>query len=69
MRYRLLAIAAIAGAIAAPIAAQAQGVVTTGVARGPLVVTDDAYGIAVDDQRAANTSFASACRTTPFRIA
>jgi hypothetical protein len=51
MRYRLLAIAAIAGAIAAPVAAQAQGVVTTGVARGPVVV-DDADGIAVDQRPA-----------------
>ncbi len=52
MRYRLLAIAAIAGAIAAPIAAQAQGVVTTGVARGPVIVDDDADGIAVDQRPA-----------------
>ncbi len=57
MRYRLLAIAAIAGAtaaaggLAAPIAAQAQGVVTTGVARGPVIV-DDADGIAVDQRPA-----------------
>jgi hypothetical protein len=57
MRYRLLAIAAIAGAtaaaggLAAPIAAQAQDVVTTGVARGPVVV-DDADGIAVDQRPA-----------------
>ncbi len=56
MRYRLLAIAAIAGAtvaaggLAAPIAAQAQGVVTTGVARGPVIVDDD--GIAVDQRPA-----------------
>jgi hypothetical protein len=50
MRYRLLAIAAIAGAIVAPIAAQAQGVVTTGVARGPVIVDDD--GIAVDQRPA-----------------
>ena len=34
MRNRILAIAAIAGAISAPIAAQAQDVVTTGVVRG-----------------------------------
>ena len=34
MRNRILAIAAIAGAIGAPIAAQAQGVVTVGVVRG-----------------------------------
>jgi Protein of unknown function (DUF1236) len=58
MRYRLLAIAAIAGAtvaaggLVAPIAAQAQGVVTTGVARGPVVVDDDAGGIAVDQRPA-----------------
>ena len=57
MRYRLLAIAAIAGAtvaaggLAAPIAARAQGVVTTGVARGPVIV-DDADGIAVDQRPA-----------------
>ena len=57
MRYRLLAIAAMAGAmvaaggLAAPVAAQAQGVVTTGVARGPVIV-DDADGIAVDQRPA-----------------
>jgi hypothetical protein len=58
MRYRLLAIAAIAaggavaaGGLAAPIAAQAQGVVTTGVARGPVIV-EDADGIAVDQRPA-----------------
>ena len=49
---KILAIAAIAGAVSAPIAAQAQGVVTTGVARGgPVVVTDD-VGIAVDQRPA-----------------
>ena len=58
MRYRLLAIAAMAGAmvaaggLAAPIAAQAQDVVTPGVARGPVIVTDDAEGIAVDQRPA-----------------
>ena len=59
MRYRLLAIAAIAGGtiaggslVAAPIAAQAQGVVTTGVARGPVIVDDDADGIAIDQRPA-----------------
>jgi hypothetical protein len=52
MRYRLLAIAAIAGAIGTPIAAQAQGVVTTGVARGPVIVSDDVDGIAVDQRPA-----------------
>ena len=49
MRYRLLAIAAIAGAIAAPVAAQAQDVVTTGVVRGGPVVGNEGFaGIAVD---------------------
>jgi hypothetical protein len=47
MRNRILAIAAIAGAMAAPIAAQAQGTVTTGVVRdGPVIINDD-EGIAV----------------------
>ncbi len=52
MRYRLLATAAIAAVIAAPIAAQAQGVVTTGVARGPVAVDDDVDGIAVEQRPA-----------------
>ena len=57
MRNRLLAIAALAGAtvaaggLAVPIAARAQGIVTTGVARGPVIV-DDADGIAVDQRPA-----------------
>jgi hypothetical protein len=46
MRTKLLAIAAIASAIAAPLAAQAQGV-TTGVVRGGAVADED-FGIAVD---------------------
>ena len=52
MRNKILAIAAIAGALGGPIAALAQGVVTTGAARGgPVVVTDD-VGIAVDQRPA-----------------
>jgi hypothetical protein len=47
---KILAIAAIAGAIGAPIAAQAQGVVTTGVVRGGVV--NDEVGIAVDQRPA-----------------
>jgi hypothetical protein len=49
MRNRILAIAAIAGAIGAPIAAQAQSD-TVGVVRGGVVVedVDDADGIAID---------------------
>jgi len=47
MRNRILAIAAIAGALAAPVAAQAQSTVTTGVVReGPVIINDD-EGIAV----------------------
>jgi hypothetical protein len=53
MRNKLLAIAAIAAAIGAPLAAQAQGVVTTGVARGgPVIITGDVDGIAVDQRPA-----------------
>jgi hypothetical protein len=53
MRYRILAIAAIAGAISAPIAAQAQSEITTGVARGGrVIVNDDGGGIAVDQRPA-----------------
>jgi hypothetical protein len=49
MRNKILAIAAIASAISAPVAAQAQDVVTTGRA-GPVV--GDAAGIAVDQRPA-----------------
>ena len=49
MRNRILAIAAIAGAMSAPIAAQAQSEITTGVVRGgAVVIDDDVDGIAVD---------------------
>jgi hypothetical protein len=49
MRNRILAIAAIAAAIGAPIAAQAQG--TVGVVRGDSVVVDSG-GIAVEQRPA-----------------
>jgi hypothetical protein len=53
MRNKLLAIAAIAGAISVPVAAQAQSVVTTGVVRGgPTVVDEDVDGIAVEQRPA-----------------
>ena len=52
MRNRLLAVAAIAGAMAAPIAAQAQTTITTGVAGGNTVVIGDHEGI-IADQRPA----------------
>ncbi|MEH2610770.1 DUF1236 domain-containing protein [Bradyrhizobium sp. AZCC 1693] len=49
MRNRLFAIAAIAGAMAAPIAAQAQ---TTGVSGGNTVVIGEHEGIAADQRSA-----------------
>ena len=53
MRNKILAIAAIAAAIGAPVAAQAQGVVTTGVVRGgSVIVNEDIDGIAVDQRPA-----------------
>jgi hypothetical protein len=52
MRNKILAIAAIAGAVSAPLAAQAQGVVTTGVVRGGPAIISDAEGIAVDQRPA-----------------
>jgi hypothetical protein len=53
MRNRILAIAAIAAAMAAPVAAQAQSD-TVGIARGSssVIVSDDANGIAVDQRPA-----------------
>jgi Protein of unknown function (DUF1236) len=51
MRNRILAIAAIAGAIGAPIAAQAQSD-TVGVARSGSVVINEVEGIAVDQRPA-----------------
>ena len=52
MRNRIFAIAAIAAAISAPIAAQAQSEITTGVVRGGSVVVNDAEGIAVEQRPA-----------------
>ncbi len=52
MRNRILAIAVIAGAMAAPIAAQAQSTVTTGVVRGGTVIINDDEGIAVEQRPA-----------------
>ena len=53
MRNRILVITAIAAVIGTPIAAQAQSeMTTTGVARGAVVVDDDADGIAVDQRPA-----------------
>jgi hypothetical protein len=53
MRNKILAIAAIAGAMSAPIATQAQQtVITTSVAPGGTVVVEDVDGIAVDHRPA-----------------
>jgi Protein of unknown function (DUF1236) len=52
MRNRILAIAAIAGAIGAATAAQAQSEITTGAVRGDSVIVTDADGIAVDQRPA-----------------
>jgi Protein of unknown function (DUF1236) len=52
MRNRLLAIAAIAAAIGAPLAAQAQSEITTGAVRGGTVIVSDDAGIAIDQRPA-----------------
>jgi hypothetical protein len=53
MRNKLLAIVAITSAVGAPIAAQAQDVVTTGVVRGGrVIVSEDLPGIAVEQRPA-----------------
>jgi hypothetical protein len=52
MRNRILAIAAIAGAMSAPIAAQTQSVVTTGAVRGGPAIVEDIDGIGVDQRPA-----------------
>ena len=49
MRNKLLAVAAIAGALGVPLAAQAQ---TVGIVRGESVIVDDDAGIAVDQRPA-----------------
>jgi len=49
MRYRIFAIAVIAGAMAAPVAAQAQG--TVGVGSGAAIINDD-EGIALEQRPA-----------------
>jgi hypothetical protein len=51
MRNKILAIAAIAGALGAPIAAQAQSEITTGAVRGGAVI-GEFDGIAVDQRPA-----------------
>jgi hypothetical protein len=68
MRNKILAIAAIAGAMSAPIAAQAQSEITTGVVRGgTVVINDDIDGIAVD-QRPAFREYIIRERVPDYRI-
>ena len=52
MRNRLFAIAAIAGAMATPIAAQAQTTITTGTAGGSTVVIGEHEGITAEQRPA-----------------
>jgi hypothetical protein len=53
MRNTVLAIAAIAGVMSAPIAAQAQSEITTGAVRGgSVVINEDVDGIAADQRPA-----------------
>ena len=67
MRNRILAIAAIAGAIGAPIAAQAQSD-TVGIVRGGVVVNEtDAIGI-VPDQRPAFREYVVRERVPTYTI-
>jgi hypothetical protein len=66
MRNRILAIAAIAGAMAAPIAAQAQND-TVGIVRGGSVVVGDNEGITVD-QRPAFREYVVRERVPTFTI-
>ena len=71
MRNKILAIAAIAAAIGAPIAAQAQDSSHDGSGSrrsGGRSATPTASQ-SINGRRSANTSFASECRITPFRIA
>jgi Protein of unknown function (DUF1236) len=53
MRNMILAVAAVAAAIGAPMAAQAQTEITTGAVRGgTVIVNDDVEGITVDQRPA-----------------
>jgi hypothetical protein len=66
MRHRILAIAAIVGAIGAPLAAQAQSD-TVGVVRGGGVVVTDPIGI-VPDQRPAFREYVIRERVPTYTI-
>ena len=70
MRNRLFAIAAMAGTLIVPVAAQAQSD-TVGIVRGGTVVIDDSAraSVSISGRRFVNTSCANRSRPTPFRIA
>jgi hypothetical protein len=67
MRNRILAITALLGALGAPIAAQAQSGVTTGVAPGNTVVITESGGIG-PDQRPAFREYVVRERVPTFTI-
>ena len=67
MRNRIFAVAAIIGAIGAPIAAQAQSEITTGVARGNTVVITESDGIS-DDRRPAFREYVIGEKAPKFTI-
>jgi hypothetical protein len=67
MRNRILAIAAIIGAMAAPIAAQAQSTITTGVGGGGTAVVGEHQGIA-PDRRSAFREYIERERVPDFTI-
>jgi hypothetical protein len=67
MRKKLLAIAAIAGAISAPVAAQAQTEITTGVVRGgPVVIEREVIAV---EQRPAFREYIVRERVPEYTIA
>ena len=67
MRNRILAVAAVVGAIGAPIAAQAQSEITTGIVRGNTVVITESDGIG-RDQRPAFREYVIRERVPTFTI-
>ncbi|WP_027581250.1 DUF1236 domain-containing protein [Bradyrhizobium sp. Ai1a-2] len=67
MRNRFFAVAALACAISAPVAAQAQSTVTTGVVGGNTVVVEEGGGITVD-QRPAFREYIVRERVPDYRI-
>ena len=67
MRNRILAVAAVIGAIGGPIAAQAQNETTTGAARGNTVVVTESDGIGTD-QRPAFREYVIRQQVPPFSM-